>query len=49
MKTNITKTQSNFSIDIELMKQFNIIVKEKTINKSALVEKMILEWVNNNK
>lgn len=46
MRKNTTRT---FSINDEVYKDFIKIIKEKNINKSKLIEKFIIEFVNDNK
>lgn len=36
------------SVDEHTVKRFNKILDEKLINKSKLIEKLILEWLNKN-
>ena len=43
-----TKTKVNYSIDKSLSDRFNIISKEKSINKSALIENFIKNWTKEN-
>lgn len=46
MRNTTTRT---FSINDEVYKEFMKIIKEKNINKSKLVEKFIVDFVNTNK
>lgn len=46
MKKTTTRT---FSINDEIYSEFIKIVKEKNINKSKLIEKFIIDYIDNNK
>lgn len=46
---NYTKTIINYSINKDLLKEFNRIAKEKAINKSGLIELYIKKWVEEQK
>jgi metal-responsive CopG/Arc/MetJ family transcriptional regulator len=46
MRNTTTRT---FSINDEIYKEFIKIIKEKDINKSKLIEKFIIQFVNENK
>jgi len=46
MRNTTTRT---FSINDEIYKEFIKIIKDKNINKSKLIEKFIIEFVNDNK
>ena len=46
MRNTTTRT---FSINDEIYKKFIKIIKDKNINKSKLIEKFIIEFVNDNK
>lgn len=43
-----TKTKVNYSIDNEVSKKFNTLSKEKSINKSSLIEGFIKKWIKEN-
>jgi hypothetical protein len=43
-----TKTKVNYSIDQEISKVFDTLSKEKSINKSALIENFIKNWIKEN-
>lgn len=43
-----TKTKVNYSIDKGVSKSFNTISKEKSINKSSLIESFIKNWIKEN-
>jgi len=43
MKKNVL-----FSIDETIVKQFNEVAEEKNINKSKLIQKLIMEWIKCN-
>lgn len=45
----MAKERVTHTIDSEISKEFNELTKENAINKSALIEKMIKEWIKNNK
>ena len=45
----LTKIKVNYSIDKEVIKDFNKFSKEKAINKSGLIELFIRNWVKENK
>ncbi len=40
---------TNFTIDKEIVKEFTEIAKKKAINKSALIENYIKQWIQENK
>jgi len=44
-----TKEHAMFTIDIEILKEFKGLAKEMAINKSALVEKMMKNWIQEQK
>mgnify|MGYP002129974419 CR=1 FL=1 len=46
MRKTTTRT---FSINDEVYKEFIKIIKERNINKSKLIEKFIIDFVNTNK
>ena len=46
---NYTKKVINYSINKDLLKEFNRIAKEKAINKSGLIELYIKNWVEEQK
>ncbi len=46
MRNTTTRT---FSINDEVYREFIKIVKDKNINKSKLIEKFIIDFVNENK
>jgi len=49
MKNNyLTKTRVNYSIDKEIIKEFDKLSKEKAINKSGLIELFIKNWIKEN-
>jgi metal-responsive CopG/Arc/MetJ family transcriptional regulator len=39
------KTNSTFSLSDDLVEEFNSVIREQCVNKSALVEKLIREWL----
>jgi hypothetical protein len=43
------KKKANFNINIKILKEFNIIAKEKAINKSQFIENLIKIWIQQNK
>ena len=49
MKESYKKKAVNYSIDKILLKEFDVIAKEKSTNKSALVENLIRGWVKEQK
>lgn len=51
MKTNKykTKVKVNFTINKNTSNEFNVLSKEKAINKSGLIELLITNWINKNK
>lgn len=48
-KLKLNKTPTNFSIDKELKKEFTKITQRLAVNKSALIELYIEQWVAENK
>ena len=44
-KETQTKAAANFTIDKEILKEFKKQTKERAINRSALIQKMIEEWI----
>ena len=49
MKNNYkTKTKVNYSVDTEIINNFNILADKKSINKSKLITHLIEKWVNEN-
>ena len=44
----VTKQKVAYSVDKNLLKNFNIRAKELSINKSALVENLIRKWMKEN-
>jgi predicted CopG family antitoxin len=46
MRNTTTRT---FSINDEVYREFIKIIKDKNINKSKLIEKFIIDFVNENK
>jgi predicted CopG family antitoxin len=46
MRNTTTRT---FSINDEVYREFIKIIKDKNINKSKLIEKFIIDFVNDNK
>jgi hypothetical protein len=40
------KIKTNYNIDKNVVLEFNKIAEEKAINKSKLIEILILEWIN---
>ncbi len=48
-KTTHKKSSTNFSIDIALEKEFTEIAARLAVNKSALLELYIRQWVAANK
>jgi len=42
----LTKIKVNYSVDKNLIEKFNKVAKQKAINKSALIELFIKDWVN---
>ena len=49
MEKYTTKKRVDYSINKEIVQEFNKISKKKAINKSALIELMISEWIDKNK
>lgn len=45
----IRKAKISMSIDIEVLKEFDRICDDKSINRSSIVNKMIKKWVEENK
>lgn len=45
----IKKIKTNYNISECVIAEFNQLAKEKAINKSGLLEILILEWIKNNK
>lgn len=45
-KKGINKIKVGFSIDKELINNFNIYCEENTINKSKLINKILTDFVN---
>ena len=43
-----TKTKVNYSIDKDVLNTFDTLSKEKSINKSALIENFIKNWIKEN-
>lgn len=43
-----TKTKVNYSINKDICKIFSNLSKEKSINKSALIESFIKNWIKEN-
>lgn len=43
-----TKTKVNYSIDKVVSNTFDVLSKEKSINKSALIENFIKNWIKEN-
>lgn len=43
-----TKTKVNYSIDKEILNTFVFLSKKKSINKSALIENFIKNWIKEN-
>jgi hypothetical protein len=43
------KKRVNFNISINTLKEFNLLAKERAINKSQLIENYIKEWMEKNK
>ncbi len=43
-----TKVKSNYNISESVLKKFNKTTKEKAINKSGLIEILMIEWLNQN-
>lgn len=46
MKKNTTRT---FSINDDVYKEFMKIINDRNINKSKLIEKFLIEYINENK
>lgn len=45
----LTKTKVNYSIDKNILIEFNEISKKKAINKSKLIELFIKDWNDKNR
>jgi len=45
----VKKIAQNFSLDKDLMKEFNTLIEEKVMNKSKLVEILIQKWIEENR
>lgn len=43
------KTKTNYNIKTTVLKEFNKLSKEKAINKSALIEIFMSQWIQQNK
>lgn len=43
------RNKISFTIEEKNIKKFNALCAEIAINKSALIEKLILQWINENK
>ena len=43
------KTKANYNISESVLKEFSKTTKEKAINKSGLIEILIIEWLKKNK
>lgn len=43
-----TKSKVNYSINKDVLSVFNSLSKEKSINKSALIESFIKNWIKEN-
>jgi len=39
----------SYTVDEKCVREFNELCEKKTINKSALIEKLIVQWINENK
>jgi hypothetical protein len=46
---NYTKTKTNYSIDKGVLIEFNDLTKKCAINKSALLQQFMIDWIKNNK
>jgi hypothetical protein len=44
-----TKERANYSIDQKILQEFNAETKKQAINKSALLEQFMQNWVKQNK
>lgn len=44
---NMTKERVTHTIDENVSKKFNKLTKENAINKSALIELLITQWIKN--
>lgn len=49
MKENKTKKMVNYSINKTILKKFDEISMKRAINKSALIELLIKEWIEKTK
>lgn len=45
----MAKERVTHTIDVNLSKEFNKLTEENAINKSALIEKLISNWIKKNK
>lgn len=45
----LTKVKVNYSIDKNVIREFNEISKKKAINKSGMIELLIKDWNSKNK
>lgn len=43
------KIKTNYNINKDVILEFNKLTKEKAINKSGLIEILILEWIDKQK
>jgi len=39
----------SYSVEEEIVKEFDKVCEEKAVNKSALIAKFIIQWTNENK
>ena len=39
----------SYTVEENIIKEFNAICEKKSVNKSALIEKLIIQWTNENK
>jgi hypothetical protein len=46
---NLTKAHADFSVNKEILLEFKITTKKLFINKSALIESFMEEWLEKNK
>jgi hypothetical protein len=44
----LTKTKVNYSIDKSIVEKFGKLAKQKSVNKSLLIENYLKEWIKKN-
>lgn len=49
ISSNHTKTKVNYSVDKDTENQFSKLADKLAINKSALIEKFMAKWIEENK